>query len=361
MAIASDSMKIALEMLLTGDQKAINQLVNFNNALDKTKEAAIATQRLEVQGRFDPDKQMEFEIEKATKLTKQLNLDLKTQAHILAEIKDKHAKATTKPPEMFGPDFTAQVRADAAASIAADKVRITARQQAEKEITRAIEEGLTARQKLLIRFQELREMRGAGTINNEETMLLATKARKEYNVIVASENAKVKAKQDAAAKQDDLNRLERIKQTNHYLKMADNANKAIEKETRLKEAQELLEIQHKRNLLLGVENEAERKLLDLSLRRQELMNNQLLDEDTANSMFDAELEAIVAMELGLDKIQQIKNQHNAVTQATAFTTVNRMVLESSPQEDKHKKEQLEYLKAIRDHLAGRAEIVIGIM
>lgn len=114
-----------------------------------------------------------------------------------------------------------------------------------------------------------------------------------------------------------------------------------------------LQIQHKKNLMIGEEFEAERQLLDLALRRQEIMESGLAAPDVLEGMFNAELEALANnIEQKLEDIKDVTAQVDAVNQATAYTTANRLVMEVKTPDTKEK-EMVELLTAIRDHLAGR--------
>ena len=116
---------------------------------------------------------------------------------------------------------------------------------------------------------------------------------------------------------------------------------------------ELMQIQSKRNTMLGEENQAERRIFDLALKRKEIMESGIAAPDTLAGMFNAELEAEAAQ---LEKQIAAADQRIAVltgeaTQAGAFTSANAMMLAASSKKDDNK-ENVELLKAIRDHLAG---------
>lgn len=126
---------------------------------------------------------------------------------------------------------------------------------------------------------------------------------------------------------------------------------------------EALLLQNKRNTMLGDEFEAERKLLDLALRRREIMESGLAAPDVLEGMFNAELEALAAqIEKDLNNIQDIQVKMDAQSQASAYTQANRMIIEvKNDGEEVRHKEMMDLLQAIRDVLAGRAVMNVELV
>jgi hypothetical protein len=118
---------------------------------------------------------------------------------------------------------------------------------------------------------------------------------------------------------------------------------------------EMMKIQSQRNRLLGEENEAERRILDLAIRRREIMESGVAAPDVLEGMFDAELKALqLELENKLDNSgADIKAQTGMSSQAEAYLKANEMALEARFKEpNTAEKEMVELLKAIKDHLSG---------
>lgn len=135
---------------------------------------------------------------------------------------------------------------------------------------------------------------------------------------------------------------------------ADMMDKAQADNLARRNSLELMQIQSKKNKLLGDENEAERRLFDLALRRKEMMESKLATPDSLARMFNTELEAeLVQLEKELAKVDNIKVQTGTAGQAQAFASANKMMLEISPKDEQHRKELIQLIKAIKDHLSGK--------
>jgi len=125
---------------------------------------------------------------------------------------------------------------------------------------------------------------------------------------------------------------------------------------------ELMQIQSKRNTMLGEENEAERRIFDLALKRKEIMESGIAAPDVLAGMLNAELEAEAAQ---LEKQiaaadQRIVALTGQATQAGAFTSANAMMLAADSNQDDNK-EKIELLKEIRNAIANGGVFNVEIM
>lgn len=141
-------------------------------------------------------------------------------------------------------------------------------------------------------------------------------------------------------------------------RFAESINNRAELENDL----EMLKIQNTKNRLLGDQFEAERRILDLSLRRREIMESGLAAPAVLEGMFNAELEAIAAdITAKLAKLQDITVKTGMEGEAQAYTDTNRQIMEASKDQKVEEKEMIELLKAIREHLAGGNMIEMKVM
>lgn len=125
---------------------------------------------------------------------------------------------------------------------------------------------------------------------------------------------------------------------------------------------EKLKIQQHKNSLLGDENEAERKLFDLALKRKELMESGIAAPDVLAGLFNSELEAIAAeLEKQIAKAEEVKYSAAAMTEPQAYTSANRQIISAMDERDTKLQEQIDLLKAIRDHLSGAATLQVEVM
>lgn len=129
---------------------------------------------------------------------------------------------------------------------------------------------------------------------------------------------------------------------------------------------EKLKIQQHRNSLLGDENEAERKLFDLAIKRKELMESGVAAPDVLAGLFNSELEAIASeLEKQIAKAEEVAEEVTystaAMTEPQAYTSANRQIVSAMDERDTKLQEQIDLLKAIRDHLSGAATLQVEIM
>jgi len=125
---------------------------------------------------------------------------------------------------------------------------------------------------------------------------------------------------------------------------------------------EKLKIQQHRNSLLGEENEAERKLLDLALKRKEIMESGLAAPDILEGLMNSELEAIAAdLEEKIAKAEELTYAAAAMTEPQAYTSANRQMMEAMKKDDPKQQEMIDLLKAIKDHLSGAATLQVEVI
>jgi hypothetical protein len=206
--IVSDAMRMALVLDIEGEEETLAKLQRLNAFSDainaKAAKAAddIVMRRMEVEGKYDPDIQRDLEIERAIKLTKELNISLKTQDAILADIQAKYEKATASIPqysgELPGDKMTAEFRKNQKQQ---EVDFLAQKQRVAKEVERIEEESLSHRERLLRRYEEIRKLGTSGVATRDQVMTLAKAARAEYDMAVANEAKILKAKQDAADKE----------------------------------------------------------------------------------------------------------------------------------------------------------------
>jgi hypothetical protein len=124
-----------------------------------------------------------------------------------------------------------------------------------------------------------------------------------------------------------------------------------------------LEIQQKKASLLGEENEAERKLLDLALKREAMGRSGAIPDDVLDNLFNMELEAIAGeLENQIAKAEEVIHSTAAMSEPQAYTSANRQIMEAAGKSaDEKLQEQVDLLKAIRDHLAGTATLNVEVM
>ena len=125
---------------------------------------------------------------------------------------------------------------------------------------------------------------------------------------------------------------------------------------------EKLKIQQHKNSLLGAENEAERRLFDLALRRREIMESGIAAPDVLEGLFNSELEAMAAeLEKQIAKAEEVIFSAAAMTEPQAYTSANRQIVEAMGGTDDKLQEQVDLLKAIRDHLSGAATLQVEVI
>lgn len=125
---------------------------------------------------------------------------------------------------------------------------------------------------------------------------------------------------------------------------------------------EKLKIQQHKNSLLGDENEAERKLFDLALKRKELMESGIAAPDVLEGLFSSELEAMAAeLEKQIAKAEEVKYSATAMTEPQAYTSANRQIVDAMGERDTKQQEQIDLLRAIRDHLSGAATLQVEVI
>lgn len=125
---------------------------------------------------------------------------------------------------------------------------------------------------------------------------------------------------------------------------------------------EKLRIQQRKNSLLGEENEAERKILDLALRRREIMESGIAAPDVLAGLFNAELEAIAAeLEKQIAKAEELIYSTASMTEPEAYTSANKQIMEAMKEDDPKQQEMIDLLKAIKDHLSGAATLQVEVM
>jgi len=125
---------------------------------------------------------------------------------------------------------------------------------------------------------------------------------------------------------------------------------------------EKLKIQQHKNSLLGAENEAERRLFDLALRRREIMESGLAAPDVLEGLMNQELEAIAAeLEQQIARAEELIYNTASMTEPEAYTSANKQILDAMGKEDTEQQEMIDLLKAIRDHLAGTATLQVEVI
>lgn len=194
-AIASDALRMALVLDLEGEAEALAKLQRINDFADainsKSKAAAddIRMQRMEVEGRYNPDIQRDLEIEKAIKLTDRLNLSAETQLAILSEIEEKHRRIVADQHQQFsssnmpGDDMVAAYRKMVDDQTKAEQDLINAKTRASKETDRLREAELTDYERYVAKVINIRDMLKKGIIDNEGYGLRVKAARAEYDAI----------------------------------------------------------------------------------------------------------------------------------------------------------------------------------
>lgn len=183
-------------------------------------------------------------------------------------------------------------------------------------------------------------------------------------------------------KEDTLEYVEKRKQLESYKleleQLQDQRAKALEAEA-IKAAEiqaqaqhidqqnmemelEKLRIQQHKNSLLGDENEAERKLFDLALKRKELMESGIAAPDVLEGLFNSELEAMaVELEKQIAKAEEVKYSATTMTEPQAYTSANRQIVDAMGERDTKQQEQIDLLRAIRDHLSGAATLQVEVI
>jgi hypothetical protein len=204
--ISTDALRLQLMLDLVGGQKTIDEIKRIGatadivNAKTKKQQEELSFRRMEVEGRFDPEAQRNFEIEKAIKLTNELNLNLKTQDAILSDIEDKFQKAISPAVMKEGPQQDAHVQSFLAAQAKADRDFVAAKQRVAKEIEDIEQESLTRSQRYVIQLAKLREDRDKGLSSPEGFMVRARALKAQYDTETKAEQDALKVKQDAADK-----------------------------------------------------------------------------------------------------------------------------------------------------------------
>ncbi len=207
-AIASDALRMALVLDLEGEAETLAKLQRINDFADaintKSKTAAddIRMQRMEVEGKYDPEIQRNLEIEKAIKLTDRLNLSAETQLAILSEIEEKHRRIVADQHQQFsssnmpGDDMVAAYRKMVDDQTRAEQDLVNARTRAAKETDRLREEDLSNYQRYVASVRSAKDLLDKGIIDNEGFSLRVKAARAEYDAIQKAEADKAKLAQD---------------------------------------------------------------------------------------------------------------------------------------------------------------------
>lgn len=211
--IASDAMVIQLAIDMAGDGEVKDRLARLNDFVSsinaKTATDTTALERMSVEGRYNPDTQRDYEIEKAIQLTQKLNLSLETQDAILAEILDKHQKAISAQHQQFsqhnmpGDDMVAAYRKNQEDQAKAEDELLNARKRAAKETERLREEELTNYERYYNKVFAIRDQLKSGIIDNEGYGLRVKAARAEYDALqkIATDKADLEIKRLDAEKQ----------------------------------------------------------------------------------------------------------------------------------------------------------------
>lgn len=122
-----------------------------------------------------------------------------------------------------------------------------------------------------------------------------------------------------------------------------------------------LTIQQKRASLLGDENEAERALLDLAMKREQMGASGTIPDDVLNNLFNMELEAIAAdLEKQIAKAEEITRAVGMATEPEAYTSAQKQIMEVAGKDKTKLQEQIDLLKAIRDQLASGTTMSVEI-
>ncbi len=125
---------------------------------------------------------------------------------------------------------------------------------------------------------------------------------------------------------------------------------------------EQLRIQNTRNRLLGDENEAERKLLDLALRRREVMESGIAAPAELEAMLLGELEAMAKeLENTIFNVRNVTGQNATASTAEAYTSANAQTLAASSRNDTQQKEQIQLLTAIRDAIRNGGHLAVELI
>lgn len=229
--ISTDALRLQLMLDLVGGQKTIDEIKRIGatadivNAKTKKQQEELDFRRMEVEGRFDPEAQRNFELEKAIKLTNELNLNLKTQDAILSDIEDKFQKAIASPIMKEGPQQDAHVQSFLAAQAKADRDFVAAKQRVAKEIEDIEQESLTRSQRYVIQLAKLQEDRDKGLTDQSGFMVRARALKAQYDAETKAEQDALKAKQDAATRRAKID-SDRIAKTNAAVRAAQTAANA---------------------------------------------------------------------------------------------------------------------------------------
>jgi len=122
-----------------------------------------------------------------------------------------------------------------------------------------------------------------------------------------------------------------------------------------------LTIRQKKASLLGDENEAERALLDLAMKREQMGASGTIPDDVLNNLFNMELEAIATdLEKQIAKAEEITRAVGMATEPEAYTSANKQIMEAAGKDKTKLQEQIDLLKAIRDQLASGGTMTVEV-
>lgn len=290
--IASDAMIIQLAMDMAGEGEVqerlerLNEFIGTINAKSKAAADSVEMERMSVEGKYNPDIQRDYEIEKAIQLTNKLNLSLEAQDAILAEIEEKHRRANQlltqqySPMNMPGDDMVEAFRKNQVDKAAAEQEALNAKKLADKEAARSEAEFLAVKEKAARITQKLREDEmsnyemyvhrvrmaqnemKAGIIDKKGFELRAEAARKEYKEQMAIEVERAllleKRVEDEkkAAKDIETARLQKI--SDEAIESTQRRARASIEATELADKQANAERQRAINLLYSLEDATQR-------------------------------------------------------------------------------------------------------
>jgi hypothetical protein len=229
--IATDALRMQLALEVVGGAEALAQLQGLDaqatriNAKALKFQEDIALQRMEVEGKYDPEIQRNLEIEKAIKLTDRLNLSLKTQDAILADIQDKYERATAgPPPQLQGPEFNESARRVVKLADDAAKEKLAIEQRYAREVERIRQEEMTNYERFITKVRALRKDLDSKNVSKDDALIIYGKYKAEYQAAQEHDKNMLKLKQDAAAKEAaiDAARLAKRAQNARVDRMAIN-------------------------------------------------------------------------------------------------------------------------------------------
>jgi len=208
--ITSDAMKIALQLQIEGEAEVVASLNRVNTQINNAKAAAAQAdfnmQKMKIEGKYDPDQMRRYEIAQLDELMQKYKLSAEFRKSAMDEIHAKHARAIRDLEEEAQAKEKTYLQVSGVGNSsgqqdAASREFVAERARLAKEVERIEEQSLSNRARLNKRFYEIQKQRMAGLIDRNQSAVLATQAREEYDAAVAKEAKILKAKQDSDDKQ----------------------------------------------------------------------------------------------------------------------------------------------------------------